>query len=214
MKLFYKSKNRDRVISDQNIKSKLPYKAEFKTIDDGRIQIDFSEKEADFKQFYDTTRLIVDTKPLEFQNCLLYNCMVAWYNQDDNISSVNKEVRRLYYKTVLAQIDLRLLQTDPAYCKKVMKELLDKKMVERYIENGFDEDSNYPSGNYIGGVIKSKDGYRKVFNQEVGKAVHNSENMIKARGEHKEIEEYRKKIKEISKFQIEKVKDEGEEWYR
>lgn len=216
MELFYKAKNRDRVtdISDKSKRNKLSFEVQTKTTSDGRLQIDFYEKDADFKQFYDTTRLIIDSNGLSVGNHLIHNCMVAWYRQEDNINAANKEVRRLYYKTVLAEIDLKLLKSDSNYCNKVMKELLSKKSVEKYLENGLEEKTDFPCGNYIGGVRKVDNVYQRIFTREVGKYSHDSEYMINKRREHREIEMYRKAIRESSKFQIEKIKDEGEEWYK
>ena len=41
---------------------KSPYTIKQRINSDGKLQIDFTDKNADFKQFYDTTRLIIEGK--------------------------------------------------------------------------------------------------------------------------------------------------------
>jgi len=90
-----------------------------------------------------------------------------------------------------------------------MKELLDKKRVERYLESGLQETPEHPCGEYIGGIRQTEKGYGKFFSIIVGEASHNSESMVNKRQKYREIiEERRQKAIEKKKAQIEKLKRE------
>ena len=118
-------------------------------------------------------------------------------------------LRAQEYRGVLAEIDLELLQTDPNYCNMVMKELLDKQRVERYLESGLQETPEHPCGKYIGGIRQTEKGYGKFFSTIVGKASHNSELMVNRKQEHREmIEKQRQKAIADKKAQIEKLQSE------
>lgn len=152
----------------------LPFEVEFGVTCDGRLQVDFYDKNADFKQFYDTTRLIVNNSPLNIAGYSVQNCIVSWYGHDD-CQMMNKttgkfeSLRANEYRGVLAQIDVNLLQTDSEYCSCVMKELLNKRRVETYLEAGLEETPNRPCGKYVGGIGRNERGYNKVFSQKIGK---------------------------------------------
>lgn len=170
------------------------FDVKYGTTTDGRLQVDFYDRQAEFKQFYDTTRLIVNDKPLNLAGQKVYNCIVSWYGQNDcqmldERTGKFEGQRANQYRGVLAQIDLNLLRSDPYYCNKVMKELLNKKRVERYLEAGLEEMPERPCGKYIGGVIQTEKGYRKFFSESVGYASHNSHLMIDRRRENRENRE-------------------------
>ena len=97
---------------------------------------------------------------------------------------------------MLLELDLELLENDINYCNMVMKKLLDKERVEKYLENGLEETPKQPCGKYVGGVKKTENGYTKFFSTTVGQASHNSELMVNRRKEHREMLE-RKKQKDI-----------------
>lgn len=187
---------------------------EYGTTTDGRLQVDFYDMQADFKQFYDTTRLIVSDNPLNLAGQEVYNCIVSWYGQNDcqmldERTGKFESQRSRQYRGVLAQIDLNLLKSDSDYCNKVMKGLLNKKRVERYLEAGLEETPGQPCGKYIGGVRQTEKGYSKFFSPAVGKASHNSNLMIKRRQEHRaRIEAAKQKAIDDKKAQIEKLQTE------
>ena len=201
MGLLDKLKKKNNLQPENQIKK--DYDIQYGITRDGRLQVDFYDMQADFKQFYDTTRLILSQRPLNLAGKEVYNCLVSWYGQND-CSMLNERtgefeiLNAVEYRGVLAQIDLQLLKSDPEYCKKVMKSLLDKQRVEKYLQAGLEEMPERPCGKYIGGVMKTEKGYRKFFSQEVGKASHYSNLMINRRKEYKENLEI-KKQKEIKR---------------
>lgn len=181
---------------------------------DGRLQIDFYDMQADFKQFYDTTRLIVSDETLNLANQEVCNCMVSWYGRDDcqmlDETTGKFEIQSAKdYKDILAQIDINLLKSDSNYCNKVMKSLLNKKRVENYLEAGLEENPEHLCGNYVGGIRKNERGYEKFFSTEVGKASHRSDLMVNKRHKHKEeLEAKMQRAIYDKKAQIEKLNKE------
>ena len=107
------------------------YEIKYGMSQDGRLQIDFYDRNIKVGQFYDTTRLIVGDKTVVLANQRVQNCIVSWYRQDDTIFSdpqyENESTDARSYKGVLAQIDPVLLQSDEKYCSNVMRYLLNKK---------------------------------------------------------------------------------------
>lgn len=219
MGLFDKLKKNDK----QNIENvannkteKLPFDIAYSTAPNGHLQIDLHDMNANFKQFYDTTRLIVDRNPLDMEGREVYNCAVSWYgNSDCRVQDPKTgkfdSPRAQIYKGVLVEIDLQLLQSDPNYCNSVMTKLLEQKRVERYLEMGLEENPEYPCGKYVGGINKTENGYEKIFSVAVGQASHNSALMVKRRQENREaIEQQRQKAIEEKRAQIEKLQSEIE----
>ena len=135
------------------------YEIKYGMSQDGRLQIDFYDRNIKVGQFYDTTRLIVGDKTVVLANQRVQNCIVSWYRQDDTIFSdpqyENESIDARSYKGVLAQIDPVLLQSDEKYCSNVMRYLLNKKRVNQYLENGLQESPEHPCGKYIGGMRKT-----------------------------------------------------------
>ena len=179
-----------------------------------KLQVEFLDTQANFKQFYDTTRLIVNTIPTIIANKEVYNCLVSWYGSEDCQIFDEKlgkfeSLRAKEYRNILAQLDLKLLHEDSNYCTMVMKNLLSMDRVEKYLDMGLEDFPQRLCGKYIGGVMKSNDTYIKFFSEAVGKASHTSEEMINKRKRHNERIEYAKKMAidrkkaEISKLQAE-----------
>ena len=169
------------------------------------LQIDFIEANPNFAQFYDTTRLIVQNRCMDFPDKNIYDCLVSWYGQQDAIMLDSEsgeliEGRRNNYTHVLAQIDLNLLQTDPDYLKKVMLALLNESRVNRYMNAGMktpeeiakaQADGNKSidlCGRYIGGIAGKERNYQKFFDVAVGKKAHNLPDIVRAR---QELRQYR-----------------------
>lgn len=219
MGFFDRFKKSDKQIIEDTVNNRqpegqLPFNVEYSPTSNGNLQIEFYDEDSDFKKFYDTTRLIVSRQPLNIEGHQVYNCAVSWYGQNDCQMLDEKtgkfdSLRAQEYRGVLAEIDLELLQSDQNYCSMVMKGLLDKQRVERYLENGLQETPEHPCGKYIGGVRKTEEGYGKFFSIIVGQASHNSELMIKRRQQRREMVEA-KKQKAIAdkKAQIEKLQNE------
>lgn len=187
---------------------------------DGRyLQVEFHDNRADFKKFYDITRLIVRRQPLDMAGHQVYNCAVSWYGSDDcqmfdEKAGTFESQRALDYSMVLAEIDLNLLQSNPIYCNAVIRTLLDKQRVESYLERGLQDSPNIPCGMYIGGIKQTQEGYGygKFFSTVVGRASHFSDSMIDKRREHKEaLEAKRLKAIEAKRAQLDKLRSEIEE---
>ena len=271
---IFKKKEKEPEIQNGLNEAQKSYEIEYKTTRDGRLQIDFYDKGTKFSQFYDTTRLVVDNRPIMLAGQEVRNCIVSWYSQDDAVfldseyegESLNARdyrgilaqidptllqtdenycsvvMRKLLdkkrvtkyleeglqetpeqpcgkyigeslnardYRGILAQIDPTLLQTDENYCSVVMRKLLDKKRVTKYLEEGLQETPEQPCGKYIGGVKLTEKGYGKFFSLPVGRASHNSDLMINRRREHRENIEA-KKQREIAdkKAQIQQLQSE------
>lgn len=195
------------------------YEIKYGMSQDGRLQIDFYDRNIKVGQFYDTTRLIVDDKTVVLANQRVQNCIVSWYRQDDTIFSdpqyENESIDARSYKGVLAQIDPVLLQSDEKYCSNVMRYLLNKKRVNQYLENGLQESPEHPCGKYIGGMRKTENGYSKFFNIDAGIASHNSRLMVERRRENREKMEQKKRMEiDRKRAEIQKLQSEIDDMYR
>ena len=195
------------------------YEIKYGMSQDGRLQIDFYDRNIKVGQFYDTTRLIVGDKTVVLANQRVQNCIVSWYRQDDTIFSdpqyENESIDARSYKGVLAQIDPVLLQSDEKYCSNVMRYLLNKKRVNQYLENGLQESLEHPCGKYIGGMRKTENGYSKFFNIDAGIASHNSRLMVERRRENREKMEQKKRMEiDRKRAEIQKLQSEIDDMYR
>lgn len=161
---------------------------------EGRIQIDYSTPEKAFKEFYDTTRLIIDNKPINIKGRIFTQALVSWYGSDDCIRidrQTNREIsRRTDYKKIITQLDVNGLLNNPEYSKAVMNKLLDQARVMRYLNRGLDNNPNQPCGNYVGSILRKNGEYIKIFDTEIGEAVHYSPEMTEKRREYKQMREY------------------------
>ncbi len=144
--------------------------------------VEYYDSEATAKEFYDTTKLVIDLKPNKFDGILLYSAKVAWYNEDDAcfIDELgNQSGSKFDFTDIKVEIDMDRLYKDPKYQEVLMIKLLDKKRVEyEYIPMGLEENPNRPCGNYVGSVNKDNS---KQFNPTIGRSVHYSPEMIKRR---------------------------------
>ena len=95
-----------------------------------------------------------------------------------------------------------------------MTGLLDQKRVERYIDNGMQENPTNPNGRYVGqiGVDPKTGKYRKEFNVPTGMASHYSPEQVARREEQKELKLHRKR-EEIARkrHEISRMKQELDE---
>lgn len=179
-----------------------PYDTTFSRTRDGKLQVDFHEKNPEFGQFYDMTRLVFNRETLSVLGHQLQKCKVSWYGEDDAImidKSTGEDMsRRADYKEILAEIDVNLMQTDVHYCEAVMKKLLNMKRVTEKLNMGLQEKPEKPCGNYVGGIKRTERGYQKFFRTDVGERVHNSEEMKNKRNKYRE-EKRANKEKEIDR---------------
>lgn len=172
---------------------------------EGKIQIDFHENMKPSDQFYDTTRLIIDGDRKDIPNASLKDCRVSWYGEDDAVMFDNKgnEIsRRTNYKNVLVDLDLKTLISNRNYCISVMKGLLNEKRVEEYLSRGMQENPDIPCGNYLGRIDRVGNTFKKRFDPNIGRKVHNS---IEMRAERRM---YQKKQKENKQRAIKEKQEE------
>ena len=180
------------------------------------LELDYIEQEPKFGQFYDTTKLIVEGRNINFPDSNVYDCCVSWYGQDDcqlfdKKSGKFVSPRSENFESVLVQLDLHLLETDPIYKKRIITLLLNEARVKRYLDAGMmapDEiakaqadgnDSIALCGRYIGGMAGKGKNYQKFFDPEIGKKAHNLPDMIEKRQKSREMKEIakQKKIAEL-----------------
>lgn len=186
---------------------------EYSSTEDGRLVVQLMENNPKLGQFYDTTKLIIDNKKVELEGNYLQNCMVSWYGQNDCVrldSRGNEYGRRSQFKNVLAEIDEDLLWTDENYCLAVMKMLLNQNRVEEYLNRGLQETPDTPCGKYVGGIRQREDGsYGKVFKTNVGKASHNSQEMVAKRQRLQEqIRQRQEQVKADKRAEIARLQQE------
>ena len=101
MGLFDKLKKQKEPVEEN--KQDMPYSIQYHVTKDGKLQVEFYDKKADFKQFYDTTRLVVDTLPKRVANHTIYEALVSYYAHNDPIMIEND--RRTNYKNILLLSD-------------------------------------------------------------------------------------------------------------
>ena len=209
----FKKKEKNTHQGEEQRRQELPFDVQFSMTNDGRLQVDFYDKQAKFGQFYDTTRLIADLQQFYLGGRPVHNCLVSWYGQDDavmfNANGMDMG-RREQYRGVLSEINLEQLQSGLNYCYRVMKDLLNKQRVESYLDRGLEENPETPCGKYIGGVRKTPDNqYQKFFSSEAGKACHYSDLMIQRRQQNREQKEREKQqLRDSKKAEIKRLQDE------
>lgn len=187
----------DAIYQQQAPKNQLPYNISYSATDDGKLQIDFWDKNPSAFQYYDTTRIIVDGRPNKINGKEVYNCDVSWYGQDDAIRierNGQKIGRQFAYENVLVELDLNLLEHDDQYVKCLMTELLKENRVRDNLNKGLQDCPDRLCGNYMGGVefYEQRQKYSKYFNYDVGAIVHNSDKMLNKRARYKQKIEQRK----------------------
>lgn len=208
-----KQKNVETQPSVQQNNEQKSFNINYKWTRDGNLQVDFYDSIGKFGQFYDTTRLIVSQTPEIIANQCLQDCQVSWYGSNDAVvlggEYFGESKNSVNYSHVLAQIDTNLLMQDEEYCYTVMKRLLDRKRVMTYLEDGLKENAQLPCGEYIGGIQKQGNEYKKVFSEEVGNAAHYSAKMVNRRAALKQKNEVAKQMEiEAKKRKIQELQGE------
>lgn len=189
-----------------------PNSIEYSCTEDGRLVVELYEPNPGPRQFYDTTKLIIDNRVVDLDGRFVQNCMLAWYGQDDaiHLNSRGHDLgRRNQFRNILAEIDKNLLFEDESYCLAVMKQLLNQNRVEQYLSRGLEDTPEIPCGKYVGGIRQRGEIYEKFFNIELGKVSHNSPEMVEKR---QKLNEQRRQRQEQSKAeklqQIAKLQEE------
>lgn len=185
---------------------------------EGMLQIDFYDSNPRLATLNDSTRLVITNVSENLANKYIPKCLVSHYNSTDcqilkrgqgAISS------RDMYQEVVADIDINLLQTDYQYCKTVMRDLLDSRRVNWYLEQGLEENPQKYCGKYIGGVGRGRNGYTKFFDAIAGQVSHYSPEMIQKRQMHREAEiEWRQKEIEENRKRNNQLYEEINELYK
>lgn len=179
---------RNKEVREQPRQEEKTYDIRYGMFENGDMQIEFEDKRPKVGQTYDTTRLVISKNPFRLANdAIVANAKVSWY--DSNAMMWNGQSETMdagIYTGVWAEVNYDLLQRDENYCVSVMKELLDKNRVTKFIENGMKDYPETPCGKYIGGVGVTRDGeYCPTFSGYVGQLAHNTPLMINRRSEHK-----------------------------
>ncbi|NLC88337.1 MAG: hypothetical protein GX682_06220 [Clostridiaceae bacterium] len=95
MGIFDKFKKEQKTIKKEIIQEeKTPYNIEKNITRDGKLQIDFYDRTVNkFKEFYDTTRIVIGENTEIVGGYEVQKALVSWYNQDDGIilNPQNKE---------------------------------------------------------------------------------------------------------------------------
>lgn len=195
-KKLFRKKIEEEPVVPQTTPKKLEMPKEYLGKDGKRyLEINYYNEKSKFGQFYDTTRLIVNEEPSYVANSPIYHAKVSWYGMDDTCFFDNgcESYRATDTRDILLGLDFGKLQ-DFDYLDLLMTQLLEKARVERYLQNGLQENVNQPCGNYVGavGISKQTGNYVKEFNLAVGEAVHHSPEMVEARRiQRKELEKRR-----------------------
>lgn len=184
----------------------------------GRLyyQLDYYDRTAMYKQMYDTTRIIVDAVPTMIAGHSTYSAKVSWYGQNDAEyldPQYGDMGRKNQFTEIKLGLDVSKFFSDPQYQDVLMRQLLEKKRVERYIGEGLKDNPSQPCGNYIGyvgySIQSNSNEYKKIFSGSVGHEVHYSSEMITKREKHKQYQEKQKqamiarKQEEINRLQEE-----------
>lgn len=216
MGLFSRFKNKDKKDTSQryqpqNMESKrLPYEVTTEYTPEGYLQVEVCEDHPNNGQFYDVTRLIIQGAPMTMTSNRIpvLNCLVSHYGHSDCIMIGKNGIeygRRGDYSHVLAEFDVNLLLRDKTYAYNVLVGLLNKRRIDRYLNDGMKDNPEIPCGIYVGGIDPSS--RRKYFRPEVGKESHYSPQMQNRRARAREAairrmrDEYRENEAKIAELQ-------------
>ena len=197
-------------------------------LQDGRQFFEYynPEPKKDWKDC-DTTRVVLNQSPRSvIDGISYYEGLVSWSNESDTYYFDRQSRRDMYYDIVVG-IDPNLMNQSPEYFRFMMKELLDKDRVCRYLQYGLmteeeimqarqnvspkEAEKIVPCGRYIGAVCFNKNEccYKKRFLKDLGLLFHRAPEMVKARTENKErIEEQRQASIRDRKKQIARLEAE------
>ena len=167
------------------------------------IEVNHYSADADFKDLYDSTRLIVRKEPTILPSGeMVYDARVSWYGRNDAVMWGEHEEdisRRGQMTAIKLGIDMeKLLSEDEAYHIALMRDLLNKARVEKYIQQGLQDSPAQPCGNYIGQIALMQNAqtgqmyYGKRFRMPIGREVHNLPEQVAKRQKHKQEEEQRR----------------------
>lgn len=183
---------------------------------DSGITFDYYISDPNFRKFYDTICLqISDTEPIfNIFGTKVYNALVSWYGEDDavpvNIPGHHHSLRRRDTRSIQLGLDFSKL-SDSKYLKTLFYLLLNQDRVERYLNNGLQENPEVPCGNYIGQLCYTpeKGIYQKQFDMHIGEISHNSTPQVERKKQHKlKLEERKRNSIKEKQDQIAKLQQE------
>lgn len=217
---IFKKKKEEKQEKPNYVSNALPFKREDKVKINGDLEsgitFDYYLSEPGFKRFYDTVCLqIPDTQPVfNIFGTKVYNALVSWYGEDDavpvNIPGLYHSLRRRDTRSIQLGLDFSKL-SDSKYLKTLFYLLLDQDRVEKYLENGLQENPEVPCGNYIGQLcyIPERGIYKKQFDPYIGDFSHNSTPQVERRRQHKlKLEERKRNAIKEKQEQIAKLQQE------
>ena len=217
---IFKKKKEEKQEKPNYVSNALPFKREDKVKINGDLEsgitFDYYLSEPGFKRFYDTVCLqIPDTQPVfNIFGTKVYNALVSWYGEDDavpvNIPGLYHSLRRRDTRSIQLWLDFSKL-SDSKYLKTLFYLLLDQDRVEKYLENGLQENPEVPCGNYIGQLcyIPERGIYKKQFDPYIGDFSHNSTPQVERRRQHKlKLEERKRNAIKEKQEQIAKLQQE------
>ena len=83
MGFFDKLKKNSKQNIENNREEQLSFDIEYSSTSNGNLQVEYFDKDINFKKFYDVTRLVIKREPLNIENHQVYNCAVSWYGSGD-----------------------------------------------------------------------------------------------------------------------------------
>lgn len=164
---------------EKQTQEKSNYKITISCTQSGNLKVELYEINANESQKYDTTVMIIESAVKNLDGYYVQEASLCWYRKE------REQFILPEYTTILLNIDINLIFEDETYAIFLMKELLNKARVNSYLINGLQRDTDKESGNYVGSIEATKEGYRKVFYVELGKASHNSPEMRRKREEYR-----------------------------
>lgn len=142
------------------------------------------------------------------KNQITYNCEVCLFNSDKSIRYYHGiPLNAFYRKKILVDIDPYLITHDKAYFECLMRDVLKKDRIERYLAEGAKESPSQLCGNYVGGATYYKgNGFpQKGFNPEVGWHAHLMYGEELTRIKQESLIEHIKRLKEDNNRAIKEI---------
>ena len=141
------------------------------------------------------------------KNQITYNCEVCSFNSNETIRYYHGIPFPAFYREILVDIDPYLITHDKAYFECLMRDVLKKDRIEKYLAEGAKESPSQPCGNYVGGATYYKGNGipQKGFNPEVGWHVHLMYGEELIRRKQKSLIEDIKRLKEDNNRAIKEI---------
>ena len=174
--------------NNEKFDTQLPYTIEKDF--EGKTKIEYVEKMQNNDAYHTILTIIKSDGNLA-------DCYVFWYKDGNAIMIDSTTGREVGTEIISTKIDFDLLNRDPNYVHALMCNLLNRDRVMKYLQRGLQENPENPCGKYVGSIEKREDGYKKVFDPNIGLMSHNSYEMVAERQRVKDskIRNMRKELK-------------------